>query len=224
MKKILFLIVICIIPMLTFFGCGQVDCISLIEKNMSERSDVYFYSDGDDMQISICSGQREEPYAYDGVSNQKLDFALITAEIDSTEPEIIMIEIDDQNEEVLLEYNYLTGKHMADLERKLSGEEYIKIFYLDKEISMVCKSNDFQISSKEAIKLGFNALNAIIEPLCDGDIFNGECYLKILDKLSGDFNDIFWLFSVLDKDGNINNVIISTNEPYVFADNQNNMI
>lgn len=205
-------------------GCTQYDELSLVKINMSERSDVYFFSDNPKFNVSLCSGQREEPYAYDGYSRNKLDFALLTAQLDSCETEIAHISIDGVAQDVLLEYNYKTGNHIADLEQKLSGNEQISIKYGAKTANLLCKSANFGVSADEVIALGVETMMEFITPLCDQNNFYGECYLKILDSISGGFDEVFWLFSVLDRDGHVENLVISTKQPIVLAGTGESMI
>lgn len=223
MKKI-FVAGLCLAPMLALFGCGQTDCQTLVRENMSEKSDVYYFSDNADFLVSVCSGQREEKYAYDGKSDKKVDFALVIAELSQAQDEMVKVTINGVESDLILEYNYRTGKHMADLERKLSDEEEISITYMDKTASLKCKSKDFKVSADQAIELGMKNLEEFISPLCQGKNFKGECYLKIMDGLSGGTSEPLWLFSVLDEKGEMKNVIISTNEPIVLADGKQNML
>ena len=215
---------LCFVCIAMFVGCGQMDSLTLVKNNMSERCDVYFYSDNDDFNVSIASGQREESYIYDGKSQPKVDFALLVAEIDSSESEMCQVSIDGEQSQVLLEFNYRTGKHMADLQKKLTGQEQIQVTYLDKTANMECKSKDFAVSSDKAIELGCQHLKDFIEPLCDGNNFKGECYLRVMDKLTGEENGTVWLFSVLSSDCKIANVIISTSQPQVLADDVTGVI
>ncbi len=223
MKK-LCVFLMCLCPLFAFAGCGQVDTINLLKNNLSEVSDVYYFSQDPVLKVSICSGKREEPYIYDGKSCDKLDFALITADIEGSDSEMVTISINGVAEDVILEFNYKTGTHMADLGRKLSGSEKIEFKYLDQTTTLECKSNSFVVSSDDAILLGYQTLQNQIDSLVQDGEFKGEAYLKIIDSLSGGFEDVFWLFSILDQNGEMKNLIISTQEGIVLADGNQNMI
>lgn len=223
MKKNMWCLV-ALLPVIFALGCGaQPDMLSQVKDNMSEASDVYFASENDKLPITISSGRREEPYAYDGVSRPKCNFALVIASLDSCESEMITISINGSSEDVILEYNYRTGTHLADLERRLSGDEEIEIKYVNEVAKMNCKSKQFNVSADEAVAIGSEKLADFIKPLC-GKEFAGECYLKILDNISGGFNEVFWLFSVLNSEGEMRNVIISTQNGAVLAGGEQNVI
>lgn len=226
MKKYATILFVCVAGIILSLCCGcmRYDELSLVKANMSEKSDVYFFSDNPDFQVSLCSGEREEPYAYDGYSRNKLGFALLTAQLGSCDPEIVYITINGDEQKVLLEFNYVTSNHVADLEQKLSGNEEILIKFGEKSANLACKSANFGVSADDAIALGVETMMEFITPLCDQNNFYGECYLKILDGLSGGFDKIFWLFSVLDQNGHIENIVISTNQPIVLAGAAENVI
>lgn len=224
MKK-LFVCGILGVSSLMLFGCGsQVDRLTLVQDNMSEKSEVYFFSDNLNLPISIASGVREDPYGYDGESNDKCVFALIIARLDNSDNEYVTVNIDGEEKQVLLEFNYRTGTHMADLEQTLTGDEVITVKFLDEEANLVCKSNDFKVDANQALEIGTENLSSFIDSLRSGNNFNGECYLKLLDNISGGFSDIFWLFSVYSADGEMQNVIISTENGSVLAGAEQNVI
>ncbi len=224
MKK-LFVCGILGVSSLMLFGCGsQVDRLTLVQENMSEKSEVYFFSDNLNLPISIASGVREDPYGYDGESNDKCEFALIIARLDNSDNEYVTVNVDGEEKQVLLEFNYRTGTHMADLEQTLTGNEVITVKFLDEEANLICKSNDFKVDANQALEIGAENLSSFIDSLRSGNNFNGECYLKLLDNISGGFSDIFWLFSVYSADGEMQNVIISTENGSVLAGAEQNVI
>lgn len=224
MLKKLFLGLLCLVPIIGLAGCGDMDNLSLVKNNMSEITNVYFFSDNEDLKVSLASGQRENDFKYDGKSTEKVNFALIVAQLNSCETELCKIIIDGEEKDVLLEFNYRTGKHMADLETKLTGNEKIEIVCGDLTANLVNKSKDFGVSSEQALQIGVEYLKDFIEPLCQGKNFNAEAYLRVMDVLTGQENGTLWLFSVLSNDGQIRNIIISTSEPNVLADDSADMI
>lgn len=223
MKKI-GVLALCLAPLLLIAGCGgSISRQNAVIENMSEKSEVYFTTEGD-ISASICSGQREDEYGYDGISHKKLDFALLVADLDSACDEMISLKINDVESQVLLEYDYRTGKHMADLQKKLSGEEKISLTYMNHNVNFVNKSSEFGVDSAKAISIGTEALGEFIDSLIDGKNFAGECYLKIMDDVSDDTNEVYWLFSVCSKSGEMKNVAISTKDGFLLADGSESMI
>ena len=153
MKK-LFVCGILGVSSLMLFGCGsQVDRLTLVQENMSEKSEVYFFSDNLNLPISIASGVREDPYGYDGESNDKCEFALIIARLDNSDNEYVTVNVDGEEKQVLLEFNYRTGTHMADLEQTLTGNEVITVKFLDEEAKVLVFNLTFIYFSKQRINL-----------------------------------------------------------------------
>lgn len=225
MKKNAIVILFLLSLSLSLSGCIESkDDLSLVKENMSEYGEVYFYSDNMDLPMSVVSGFREEPYKYDGKSSIKFDFALVVARLDNADDEYLEITIDGEREKVLLKYNYLTGTHVADLQRKLSGDENISIFYLGKEANMVCKSKEFAVSAEKALEIGTEYFSEKIAQLRVDDDLNAECYLKLLDNVSGGFKEVYWLFSIYSLNGEMSNVIISTVNGQILANDGQNLI
>ena len=102
------------------------------------------------------------------------------------------------------------------------GDESIQICYDNQVADLVCQQ--FSVSAADAIEIACEHLQSFIQPLCDGENFHGECYLRVMDELTGENNGTLWLFSVLSQDGQTRNVIISTSQPVVLADDGKDVI
>lgn len=222
MIKKIFVAMFCLSILFVCSACGQTDMKSLVSRNISEQTSVYFFSNNQNLKVSLSSGQRELNYRYDGVSDEKVDFALITASLDGSDPQVCQVVIDGKQSDVLLEFNYRTGKHVADLQTRLMGDESIQIYYDNQVADLVCQQ--FSVSAADAIEIACEHLQSFIQPLCDGENFHGECYLRVMDELTGENNGTLWLFSVLSQDGQTRNVIISTSQPVVLADDGKDVI
>lgn len=224
MKKIALFAALCLFLM-PMAGCSQSkDNLTLVKENMSEYGEVYFFSSNQNLPMSVVSGSREEPYAYDGKSMVKFDFALVVARLDGTDSEYLQVTIDGEPSQVLLEYNFRTGTHVADLQTKLSGDEEIVVSYLGEQAELVCASKDFGVSAEQALQIATQHLDEKITSLRNGDELLAECYLKLLDSISGGFSQVFWLFSIYSVEGEMTNVIISASNGQILANGEQNMI
>ncbi len=225
MKKNILVLLLLVCLSFSFSGCDEEkDNLSLVKDNMSEYGEVYFFSDNPDLPMSVVSGYREEPYKYDGKSEIKFDFALVIARLDNADDEYLDVTIDGQQQKVLLKYNFLTGTHVADLQTKLSGDEKICISYLGREANVICKSKDFSVNAEKALEIGTQYFNEKIDKVRSGSKLNAECYLKLLDDISGGFSEVYWLFSIYTSDGEMSNVIISTANGQILANGGQNLI
>ena len=69
------------IGVLLLVGCS-LDVKTLSLEHVSEKTELYFTGVGE-FKASLSSGEREDPYAYDGVKNKTVDYSLVTLYISS---------------------------------------------------------------------------------------------------------------------------------------------
>ncbi len=221
MKKIIF----ALLPMVLFFsGCKMADNLTLLKQNMSELNEVYFMSLDEQMFVTITSGQREEPYIYDGKSCDKLDFALVNARLEGDDMELATISINGQVQNVIMQFNFVTGLHFVDLEKRLDGSEKITFEYMGKKVEMQCLSDDFVVDHNKALEIAYENLKNEVDALCDDGEFKGEAYLRVANYLEGGKDKVVWLFSLLDGKKQMKNLVISTLTPQILADGKQVMI
>ena len=202
---------------LMFAGCSP-NYIQMTKDNMSEITEVYFYGECNDYKVSLSSGQREEPYVYDGVSKESCKFALINMELSSSrDKESVTFTINGEANTVVVEYNPITSTYMADLEKVVEKESVISVKYGNTEISLNQSSNNFAVDYNKAIEIGVNEFNEEIISLVQKDELKAECYLKVLDKLTNSYEEPFWCFTVVDQKGNHLNCIIDVTTGEVLA-------
>lgn len=219
MKKKIFLAGVLGLIGLTAFACGKTTYSRACD-NMSERTDVYYYAQCDGYDISIASGQREEPYLLNGQSEKKVDFALLCINLSTSSSARIIkatVSIDGQETACELEITGLNSGYMADLQQRLTGDEKISVTYAGKESELKNISKDFAINSDKAIEIGANALAGEIDKLRNGNKLNAECYLTVVDKNSNELDGTFWCFNVVNVNGESFSAIISTQDGKVLA-------
>ena len=100
---------------------------------------------------------------------------------------------------------------------KLWTELGLSLIYGNKIINFSNVSQDFAVSSEEAIDIAKMKLIDEISDLTNNGNFEGECYLKVLGESGSDFRQLFWAFSIVSRDGQTYNVIISASDGSVLA-------
>lgn len=219
MKKKIFLSLVFAFLIVGLFGC-DVLTVGLIEENLSEATNVYYLGENDVFYCTLSSGEREDPYLMNGVSESKKDFSLLNiTPIENTSNKVIhaTIKIDGQQNDVELEINGLNTIYMVDLERKLSGNEIVEVVYKDSAMTLSNLSQAFEINATEAIEIARDQLRDKIVLKKNYRGLNAECYLRILDKKANNFDGIFWCFTVLNIDNESYSIIISTENGDVLA-------
>ena len=220
MKRILTFAII-LVSMISMFGCNQkID----INDQFSEITRVYYNGQSMDgqMSASISVGEREEYYIIDGKHTENCDFSLIVIRfhflIEETEINIDFF-TNYEKTNVTLEYNPLNSTYIADLGYAIDdGKEY-SIKYQENSLHFVKASSSFKVDYKSAIETSLIELGDKIDSYYNGNVFNGECYLKILSKPDGDFQDLYWIFTVVGKNKKSNNVVIDIKDGSIILSN-----
>ena len=201
-------------------GCNQ---SSDIEDNMSEITKIY-YQGGDannDVRASISVGQREkDPYIIDGYQNGTCDFSLIAVNFnkqleEETIETSLTINGDVQNFTMYL--NPVNHFYMADLGYALGENDTISLAYQEFNIDFYNISKDFTVVWEQALIIAEDSLGEKLSSFYQGKNFEGECYLKILTEQNDSFDDLFWYFSAVSREGETINVVISVDSGEVLA-------
>lgn len=218
MKKVLLGVSCLALPFAFMFGGCSVNKMELVKENISEITYDYFYGKCDDFEIAISSGEREEPYAYDGRTNPRCEFALAVARLNSKkESEALTFSINGDATSKLFEYNIMTGTYMFDFETRFDADSVISVKYGNTQITLDNLSKDFAVGYEKAIEIGVAEFDEEISTLLQKEEFKGECYLKILDNLSNDFDKRYWCFSIVNEEGEHLNCIIDIETSEIIA-------
>ena len=206
MKK-LFLIISLIISALLLFGCTPKQ---QIKSSFSEITYLFYY--GEDASKGICLsisvGEREQPYIIDGNHTDNVDFSLVTLSFSQKQTfNKISVNIDDS--EILLEFNPLNNSYMGDLGYKIENEN-ISCIVEENAIILQKISDNFAVDYNQATQIAISALGESLNSYHSNGNFQGECYLKILKEEENN-STLFWIFTVIGRQGQSNNVVIDTN-------------
>ena len=192
----------------------------LVKQNMSELTKVYFYGENDNFYCTLSSGERENEYLMNGISEDNVDFALLTLNLTnpiSAQVVKVDVTIDGQTSQVELEINSLNSAYMVDLEKELTGEEEISVTYEGETLNMECLSKNFAVDYKQALNIASAEMEDKINLKKTYNSLNAECYLRVLDKKANNFDGTFWCFTVLNVDNENYSIIISTEDGSILA-------
>lgn len=200
MKKIVVLMLICFSLFMVPFGCA-INLDTAVEKNMSEIRKNVFEGKNDDVKVTFMSGEREDPYEYDGVSEKKCDFGIFTVYFNEFVGSLkvpFIATINEQKFEGVLEKHPFNESYMVDIGNVASDDAEI-IISINNEPAIVLEniSSSWEISWQDALELGKQYLNDELNEIISNGKFNAECYLKPItdeDFISGQY---FWAFSVI---------------------------
>ena len=212
MKKFLSLAFVLVCVGMLASGCGK-KTEDYVRENMSEKTEVYFFGERDEYYSTLSSGQREEVYLMNGKSEDKVDFSLLTVNFfNETYGNLITVKlfIDEEEHVVNLELNPLNSTYMLDLERRFFGDERVVVEYNGAQVELLNKSKDFVVNADKAIEIASKELSKLITKEKKMSALNAECYLRVLDSRANKFEDMFWVFTVVNIKNENYSVVIST--------------
>lgn len=193
-------------------ACGK-KTEDYVRENMSEKTETYFYGETPEVYATLSSGKRENKYLMNGISEKKVDFSLLTLNFyNETFGNGINVKvvIDGAESTKFLELNTLNNTYMIDLETKFSGKEEISVEYMEEKITLENVSKDFKVGANKAIEIASKELSKFIMKEKKMSSLNAECYLRVLDKRANNFQDMFWVFTVVNTKNENYSVVIST--------------
>lgn len=209
-----------IFAMILICGIVLVGCSSKKDFRgcLSEVTKVYYQGVAGQVEGSISVGQREEPYKIDGKSQKLEDFSLFILDFNQQmEDETIDVKlsVNGVESDFQLFLNPVNHYYMNDLGYSLGQNDEVILTYQDIVVNFYNVSDSFNIDWSEALDIAEENLN--LQSLYkDGD-FKGECYLKILTEQNDNFQDLFWYFSAAGENGDVMDIVISTDAGEIFV-------
>ncbi len=213
MKKFLLVFMLAILS-ISMVGCNKK---IKIEDCLSEQTKVYFKAQTDDVKGTICIGQREENFIYDGNHTKNVDFTLITLKfkVQPTTNQIdVKLKVNEQEKNVLLELNPMDHSYMADLGYALNENDKIALSYQDLNLNFENLSKNFKIQYNDAIKIAIDEFGDDLDSFYGKGNFEGECYLQVYD-FNKDGN-LYWLFTIIGKNKKVKNVVIDVKDGSIY--------
>lgn len=201
-----------------FVGCGKEEkAVDSINNHIIERRDNLFVGSDDNFYATFVTGEREEPYALDGVVGELVPFGIVTLARNDNK----MLNSDEYNFVLTIGEEQKTGKlekspydntYSADVGVNATDDAEIKLAVtIDGqkfEQVLFNESKNFTIGQDEAIKIAGRELADEINALLETG--NVEAMVKILKDYSGETNRYFWYVGVVSNDGDAYGVLIDT--------------
>ncbi|MBE7075099.1 MAG: hypothetical protein E7376_03895 [Clostridiales bacterium] len=209
MKKILCIILLSSL-LFCISGCSN-QIADLIKENMSDLRINYFVGENENMFANLSCGYREQTFAYDGISTQKVECGVLSVGFNTiysySSISVILI-VDNIEQEYVLQHSPYENVYMVDIEKILTEENIIslKLKNSANELSLNNVSNSWNVQYDKALNIAGTTLQDELNLLYFNGKFNAEGYLKIVSKK--DFEKTYWYFSYIDRSGNSNSLLI----------------
>ena len=211
MKKIIISFLTLLIPVL-MFGCQK--SVSL-EESMSEVTKIYFTAENEYVNANISVGRREEDYIIDGKHTKNVDFSLISLKFNNLLPvnqiNVLLI-VNNVSTSVVLDLNPANHYYMTDLGYLLKETDKVSLQYESLSLVFENVSQNFGVDYREALKIAKTELGDKIDKYYNGKDFKGEGYLKILTGKDEEEGQLFWVITLVSRDGSKNNVVLSVTD------------
>ncbi len=176
-----------------------------IEGHLSDIRKCLYVAESDEYFVTAVSGQRENPYAYDGVSNSNVDFCIVSIypQKQTLDQQTLEVEfcVGDVSHEVTLEKSPYENAYMADLGAEIASAQIVKLTCDELELScdLECVSQNWEIDYNAALNIAKTEFEDQLNEHSASGTLEGECYLKIIFDKSRDIKTYFWYFTFVDS-------------------------
>lgn len=212
MKKLKFLTLIFAAAFLFLGGCG-LNVKNEVADNISDIRYSMFEGVNQNFNATLMCGMRENPYEYDGISNQKTQFGVIAVVFNQIKQEnqiAYKLIIDGAESNGYLEENPFDRSFMTDIGKIIDTTSSVQLL-LDGEIDPIVLtpiSADWQIDYTKALEIALTTLEADLKPFFNNKQFAAECYLKIIHDQKNMGSPYYWYFGVIGQNGQNKTLII----------------
>lgn len=220
MRKFLCILSIALCGVL-FVGCGGTSKKNETNFNnhLIEIRNNLFAGQDENYYATVCTGQREQDYALDGVVNELVPFGIVTlARLDNemlnqdTYPFTLVV--NGENIVGSLEKSPYDNTYSADIEQVIADNAEIRLELVvdgnNVSQNLTNVSSSFAISKDNAISIACEQLKDSIKDLSKEKNNYSEAFIKILKDYSGESNRYYWYVGIISPEGKTSGVLIDT--------------
>lgn len=219
MKKVLLILVVAL-SMAAFVGCGS---NKKAETNFNNhlieiRNNLFAGEDGT-YYATVCTGEREQDYALDGVVNQLVPFGIVTLarldnEILNQDEYPFTLVINGENVTGSLEKSPYDNTYSADIEQVIADDAEINLQIVvdgtNFNQTLTNVSSTFGVNKDRAITIACDELKDSVKSLSKEKGNYSEAFIKILKDYSGENNRYYWYVGIISPEGKTSGVLIDT--------------
>ncbi|MBQ7880454.1 MAG: PepSY domain-containing protein [Clostridia bacterium] len=217
MKKILCILSIALCGVM-FVGCGGIkDAETNFNNHLIEIRNNLFAGQNDEYYATVCTGQREQDYALDGVVNELVPFGIVTfARLDNEmlkqDTYAFTLVVNGENVVGSLEKSPYDNTYSADIEQVIADDAEITLELVVDGVNfsqaLTNVSSSFQVSKDNAIDIACEELKDSVKALSKEENNLSEAFIKILKDYSGESNRYYWYVGIISPEGETSGVLI----------------
>lgn len=214
-------IFLALVAVLILGGC-KFDIKYEMLNNLSDVRYNLFEAVTQEAKVTLMCGLREEPYEYNGLSNRKCEFGVITVNFINAQVADgfdFSLQAGQKEYKGKLERNPYQHNYMADIEALIGDDEnvYLTINGVGSEMVLVCISKNWTVQYKNALEIATTHFETNAKQFFKNRKFNAECYLKIIYDENSDFETYLWYFGIVGTDSNRLSLVIDVNSGQILA-------
>lgn len=219
MKKIICILSVLICGIL-FVGCGSNKKAEInFNHHLIEIRNNLFVGDDGLYYATVCTGEREQDYALDGVVNKLVPFGIVTiARLDneplSQDEYSFTLIVNGENITGALEKSPYDNTYSADIEQVLADDAEINLQLVIDGINfnqnLTNISSTFGVDKNKAISIACKELDGAVKNLSKEKGNCSEAFVKILKDYSGESNRYYWYVGIISPEGKTSGILIDT--------------
>ncbi len=216
MKKVLIILSILLCGIM-FVGCGNAKNETNFNNHLIEIRNNLFAAEDDTFFATVCTGQRENDYALDGVVNELVPFGIITvARLDNemlrNDEYQFALTVNGENITGTLEKSPYDNTYSADIEQTIPNDAEISLSIsidgTDFNQNLTNVSDTFTVSKDQAISIACDELKQSVKNLSKEKGEYSEAFIKILKDYSGESNRYYWYVGIISPEGQTSGILI----------------
>ena len=225
MKKKFLIIAMLLITLFGFTACGK-SKLNLYDYVIEER-DALFTACDELYSVSLSFGKRESDYDFDGIVNDKVDFAILTLNRNNNQTlandtYTYEVSFGENLHNGFLTKNETNNSYSADLEIAMPTDVEINVkisftgYCFNKTLSET--SSKFNIDKNTAINIANNELIENVNNLLEDKNVKIEVVIKLIKDFShSDVENYYWYVGVVSTNGNTLGILIDANNGDIIA-------
>jgi len=217
MKKIICVLSIALCGIL-FVGCnGKKQAETNFNNHLIEIRNNLFAGQDEIYYATVCTGEREQDYALDGVIGELVPFGIVTlARLDNE-----MLRLDEYPFTLIVNGENITGclekspydnTYSADIEQVIANDAEINLQLVvdgtNFNQTLANVSSTFEVDKNKAINIACNELKDGLKNLNREKDYLSEAFIKILKDYSGEGNRYYWYVGIISPEGKTSGILI----------------
>ena len=225
MKKKILVFMMLIVSVFSLTACGK-SKINLADYLIEERNTLFTAND-ELYSATLSSGLREKDYNFNGVVDEKVDFAILTLSRNDNQPlandtYIFIVTVNGNAHTGFLEKNETNNSYSTDVGIKVANtdEVSVQISFTGYTFNqaLINTSSSFSVDTSTAIDIANKELKEELKNITSDKNVKIEAVMKILkDNSNTELQNYYWYVGVISTNGETLGILIDANSGNIIA-------